>query len=226
MTLLLIINFGYTQSSTKALIKNKFFEIEQNISELQEEMAKLRKDVREIEVRSSVPVIREEINRLVKIPEITHEIILQNGTVVQGKIIHEDLDKIIVMTQIGQLTISKKNIKISRKAEKPMAKCTLDGPVTEQVFPDKRVYTGKLKNVGIRRADFPRIIFEIFDENTNVLATDSIFVSGSYHMYQTGVQTDCTINPGDSFPFECSVEIPKENKVSYYIKTIKWENFE
>jgi len=45
-------------------------------------------------------------------------------------------------------------------------------------------------------------------------------------MYQSGVQTDATIDPGRSFGFECEVTIPPKNPVSYYIKEIKWDELE
>ena len=45
-------------------------------------------------------------------------------------------------------------------------------------------------------------------------------------MYQSGAQTDAAIEPGQSFPFECSVEFPKGTSISYYIKNISCEEFE
>lgn len=48
------------------------------------------------------------ITILINVPELTHEILLNNGTIVKGKVLHEDLDRIIIQTQIGLLTISKK----------------------------------------------------------------------------------------------------------------------
>lgn len=107
---------------------------------------------------------------LINVPELTHEILLNNGTIVKGKVLHEDLDRIIIQTQIGLLTISKKEIKLTRPAEIPKAKCIIDGPITEKVHEDKRIFKGKIKNEGIRRADFPKIIFHLYDEATNLIA--------------------------------------------------------
>lgn len=223
----IISSFSFSQTGVKKKISisKKFFKVDQNIDELRKEMAELRKQVREIEIRTSVPEIRKEINKLINVPELTHEILLNNGTVVKGKILHEDLDKIIIQTQIGQLTIFKSEIKLTRPAEVPKAKCVIDGPITEKVHEDKREFRGKIKNEGIRRADFPKIIFYLYDEATNLIASDSTFVAGNFHMYQSGVQTDATIEPGQSFPFECSVKFPTGSSVSYYIKKISWEEF-
>jgi len=211
---------------TTTTVTRKFFEVDQNIESLRQEIAELRKQVRELEVKTSVPEIRKEINKLIQMPEMTHEIMLKNGTIVKGKIISEDLDWIIVQTQIGQLTISKNDIKLTRKADLPKANCVADGPITDQVFENKRVFQGKIKNTGVRRADFPRIIFYLYDENTTLIAADSTFIAGDFHMYQSGVQTDATIDPGRSFSFECEVTIPPKKPVSYYIKEIKWDELE
>ncbi len=215
----------YSQTK-KTTISKKFFQVDQNINELRKELAQLRKQVREIEIRSSIPEIRKEINKLVQVPELTHEIVMNNGTVVRGKILHEDMERVIIQTQIGHLTISKRDIKTTRPAELPKAKCIEEGAIKEEIYENKRVFKGKLKNEGIRRADFPRIVFYLYDETTRLIAVDSTFIAGDYHMYRNGVQTDATIDPAKSYPFECQVEFSKGDVVSYYTKKIFWEEFE
>ena len=37
-------------------------------------------------------------------PQLKHELIMTNGTIIQGTIIAENADAVIVQTQIGQLT--------------------------------------------------------------------------------------------------------------------------
>ncbi len=215
-----------TKPKTTSTTAQKFFETDKSIEQLRKEMAEIRQQIRAIELRTSTPEIRKEIVKLVPVPEITHEIILNNGTVVKGKIIHEDIDKIIVQTNIGQLTISKAEVRISRTAEMPHAKCVLDGPITTKIFEDKTTYTGKIKNEGDRRADFPQIRFQLFDDATKLIASDSMIVAGNYHMYPSGVQTDATIAPGQTFSFEITISYPAKSKISYYIPKIKWEEFD
>lgn len=225
--LLLALIFSLTASAQKkTTVTEKFFEVDQDIESLRKELAEIRRQMRELEIRVSIPEIRSEINKLIQLPEMTHEIILNNGTIVKGKIIHEDMDRLVVQTQIGQLTLSKNSIKQTRKADLPKAKCVVDGPITEKVYENRRIFKGKIKNEGIRRADFVRIIFKLYDEGTHLLAADSTLVAGNYHMYKSGVQTDAAIEPGRSFDFECAVEVPEDAKVSYYIKEIKWEEFD
>ncbi|HPC36135.1 MAG TPA: hypothetical protein P5268_02235 [Candidatus Marinimicrobia bacterium] len=210
----------------KTATTDQFFEVDKSIEELRQEIAQIRQQIHDIELRTSTPEIRKEINRLVPIPDITHEIILHNGTVVQGKIIHETIDKIVIQTNIGQLTISKNDISISRQAEKPHAKCVLVGPITPKIFEDKTIYTGKIKNEGERRADFPQIRIQLFDEATNLIAADSIIIAGNYHMFLSGVQTDATIEPGQTCDFEITISYPAKSKVSYFIPKITWQEFD
>ena len=40
---------------------------------------------------------------MIKTPLINHEIELINGTLVQGSILQEDMDRVILKTQIGQI---------------------------------------------------------------------------------------------------------------------------
>jgi len=218
---------AFTQTAKpKSTTAQKFFETDKSIEELRKELADIRQQIRAIELRTSTPEIRKEITKLVPVPEITHEIILNNGTVVKGKIIHEDINKIIVQTNIGQLTISKTDVRISREAELPHAKCILDGPITTKIFEDKTTYTGRIKNDGARRADFTQIRLQLFSDAAKLIATDSVIVAGNYHMFPSGVQTDASIEPGQSFNFEITISYPEKSKVSYYIPKISWEEFD
>ena len=223
---LLVISQIVSAQSQQSNANQKFFDVDQDIDALRKELADVRRQVRELEIKVSIPEIRKEINKLIQIPVMTHEILLKNGTIVKGKIIQEDLERVIIQTQIGQLTLSKDNIKLTRKIDLPKANCIVEGPIVDEVHENKRVFKGKIKNEGIRRADFARIVFDLYDEATNLLASDSTIISGNYHMYKSGVQTDATIEPGQTFDFECEVENSSDTPVSYYIKKIKWEEFD
>ena len=48
-----------------------------------------------------------DLLKLVQAPNLKHEIIMKNGTVIQGTIIFETTDQMIIKTRIGQLTIEK-----------------------------------------------------------------------------------------------------------------------
>ena len=54
----------------------------------------------------------------------------------------------------------------------------------------------------------------------------TIFIAGNYHMFLSGVQTDATIEPGQTFDFEITISYPANTKVSYFIPKITWQEFD
>ena len=86
------------------------------------------------------------------------------------------------------------------------------------------IYNGSLVNKGKYKADFVRIIIEIRDENTELIASDSAFVDGSSIKYTNGVITDCALQPGDVGSFSVVVNVPKGAKYEYETTKIHWEN--
>jgi len=141
---------------------------------------------------------------------------------VQGKVLRENVDAVIVQTQIGQLTLKRNLIKDIRPAEPPKAQVVIDGPITEKNFDGKKVYSGSVKNTGLARADFARIVFKLSDPSARIVATDSAFVNGKTHMYRTGVISDTSVEPGEAVTFTCPVFIPPNTKISYYTYEVHW----
>ena len=70
-------------------------------------MIDLKSKVIEYESRLHAPVINMELLKLAQAPNLKHDIIMTNGTIIQGTIIFENTEQMIVKTQIGQLTIEK-----------------------------------------------------------------------------------------------------------------------
>ena len=64
----------------------------------------------EYESTLNAPSLNSEILKLIKEPQLTHEIDIDNGTMIQGKIIQENSTELIVQTRIGQLRIDKSHI--------------------------------------------------------------------------------------------------------------------
>ena len=58
-----------------------------------------------------------ELLKLLKSPNITTEIVMNNGTKIQGSIISENSNQMIVQTQIGQLTIEKEFVQEIKEIE-------------------------------------------------------------------------------------------------------------
>ena len=73
--------------------------------DIQNQMLDLKSKVIEYEATLHTPQINMDLLKLVQAPDLKHEIIMQNGTVIQGTIIFENTDQMIIKTRIGQLTI-------------------------------------------------------------------------------------------------------------------------
>ncbi|MCF7805080.1 MAG: hypothetical protein K9N46_06875 [Candidatus Marinimicrobia bacterium] len=202
---------------------DRFYQLEQDVDSLKRSIRTLRRQVRNAGGDISPFTLQREIQKVLSVPQITHEIELVNGTTVRGKVLRETIDEIIVQTQIGHLTLDRKLIKDTRPAEPPKAKIELDGPIEEETHEDKRVYRGRVKNTGVRRADFVRIVFQLSNQSANVVATDSAFIDGSTHTFNTAVLSDTSIEPGESASFTCSVFTPPNATISYYTYEIHWD---
>ena len=89
---------------------NPFYPLQESMMDIQNQMLDLKSKVIEYEARLHTPQINMDLLKLVQTPDLKHEIIMQNGTVIQGTIIFENTDQMIIKTRIGQLTIEKEFI--------------------------------------------------------------------------------------------------------------------
>lgn len=200
----------------------QFYQLEQDLDSLKKEMRTMRRYIRNTDSDISPFLLQKELQKVLSMPEVTHEIELVNGTTVRGKIIRETVDELVVQTQIGHLTLNRNLVEDTRRAKPAKAKVVLDGPIEEETHEGKRVYRGHVKNTGLRRADFVRIVFELSNPSARTVATDSAFVDGSTHMFNTSVLSDTSIEPGESASFVCTVFTPPDTKISYYTYEIHW----
>ena len=168
-----------------------FFEIKSSIDVLRQQVDSLKKIISVYEEgKGAMPNINEELLNLIKIPQLRHRIELQNGTVVNGEIIEEDDLGIIVQTSIGQLAIEKDKIIDIGEDLPPSAKVELlDEPFVD-IYTDREEIIGTLKNVGTKRADFVRVIANLWSPTTQILYQDSVFVSGQNTKYYTGIKSN------------------------------------
>jgi len=143
--------------------------------------------------------------------------------VVVGEIIEENDQNVILQTSIGQLFIDKnKVVKIDEELP-PVPKIELAGEPFVKVYPDREEITGVVKNTGKARADFVRIIANLWTPETELAYTDSAFVKGTIHQYATGIITDSAIEPGGTAQFTIVVQ-RKENgeNVEYRTYDFHW----
>lgn len=202
-------------------------ELREEVRQIQNEMDRMRSQMREYDDLSA-PRIRKEIKRLVNFPEETSEIILKNGTVVQGKIISEDIDKIVVQTSLGTLTIVQENIRELKPFDNLHADVIIDGDFEDQRHSDRRVFIGRVKNIGMRRADFVRVSFRLHNRRTSIIAHDSSFVDGETYNFYSGVVSESSLSPGETSNFRVEVEMPggvDAKSISYVTYKVLFDEF-
>ena len=98
-------------SQEKKSHENAFYPLKETVEDLQYQINILKAQVQGYESSLHAPTLNSELLKLIKSPQLEHEIVMENGTIIQGKIINENTDKMIVQTQIGQLKIDKAYIK-------------------------------------------------------------------------------------------------------------------
>ena len=219
-------NFDFPQ--TDAENSNPFYPLKESIHELQNEILDLKGKIIEYESRLHTPMVDIELLKLFKSPNITTEIIMNNGTKIQGSIVSEDSNQMIVQTQIGQLTIEKEFVQEIKEIEPLQANVIFDEEsIEERVVNDSTYqYIGKVKNEGGRRADFARVIYHFWADDTNLVFSDSSFVNGNSIVYLNGVISDSSIEPAEFGNFKINVSFPDSLNIQYSTREIKWNLFE
>ena len=204
----------------------QFFEIKSSIDVLRQQVDSLKKIISVYEEgKGAMPNINEELLDLIKIPQLRHRIELQNGTVVNGEIIEEDDLGIIVQTSIGQLAIEKDKIIDIGEDLPPLAKVEIINEPFVDIYTDREEITGTLKNIGTKRADFVRIIANLWSPTTQLLYQDSVFVSGQNTKYYTGIKSITSLDPGSITEFKMTIPVDSEDEVSYRTYEVRWESY-
>ncbi|MBN4081141.1 hypothetical protein JYT44_02120 [Caldithrix abyssi] len=203
-----------------------FFELKSSIDLLHQQMDSLKRVISIYEKgRGAMPTIDEELLNLIKIPQLRHRIELQNGTIVNGEIIHEDNLGIIVQTSIGQLAIERDRVVNITENLPPNAKVELIGEPFVNAFPDREEITGTIKNIGTKRADFVRVIANLWSSTTELIQKDSVFITGQNQKYLTGIRSDTALEPGSMSQFKLIIPLSGGDKVSYRTYNVRWESF-
>ena len=203
-----------------------FYTVYPKLEDIESEMALLKEKVIQYESQISTPNFNTEILKLIKTPNIKHEIQLSNGTIIQGTIVYENANEMIVETQIGQLKINKNEIVKIEDVLPPIAILEFVGDGVEEIYQDKRAYNGTLKNLGLKRADFVRVIYSMYDENSNLITSDSTFVSGNLKQYNSGIVSDAALEPNNFADYYVTVKVPGDAVVKYFLREIRWEYYE
>lgn len=199
-----------------------FFEVKSNLEFLQHQIDSLKQVLKVYEKKQPLPTINEDLLNLIKLPQFQHRIELTNGTVVMGEIIQESLEEIIVQTSIGRLAIDREKVVNITEELPPHPKVELVSEPYVNVFPDREEITGLVKNTGKLRADFVRVVANLWAPTTELAAQDSAFVNGKEVKYNSGVITDTALEPGASAPFRIIVPLSENTAVEYRTYDIRW----
>ena len=204
-----------------------FFEIKSSIDVLREQVDSLKKIISVYEEgRGAIPNIDEDLLNLIKIPQLRHRIELQNGTVVNGEIIEEDDLGIIVQTSIGQLAIEKDRIIDINEDLPPLAKVELLSEPLVDVYVDREEIRGTVKNIGSKRADFVRVIANLWSPTTQLIYQDSVFISAQSAKFFTGIKSGTSLEPGSTSEFKIVISTSETiDEVSYRTFEVRWESF-
>ena len=203
-----------------------FYPLKETVEDIQAQLNDLHARVTEYETRVSTPNFNTEVLKMIKIPQLNHEINLTNGTLIQGTIIQENMDQLIVQTQIGQLTIDKGNVESIKEIAPATAKIDFDGDADEKIMAESRLYSGTVTNTGLDRADFVRIIYQLWGGETDLISSDSTFIEGAQVVYQSGIITDTALRPGETAEFFLEIKSPSDKKVQYVTRDIHWDSYE
>ena len=216
------------KKSTLIQDSSPFYPLSQSIADIQTEIIDLKSQIIEYETKLHYPSVNMELLKMVNTPHLKHEIIMTNGTIIDGTIIFEDTDKMILKTQIGQLTLEKEFIAdIKEKAPlQPVVEFT-NKEVEERINEDSSIsYIGEVVNNGLRRADFVRVIYNFWADDTSPVYSDSTFIQGQNIVYLNGVISDTAIEPAQKGNFEINIQIPDSLNFEYITKDIRWNVFE
>ena len=199
-----------------------FFEYESNLKALEIEVDSLKSVVKGYEKGQSMPNISREILDLIKIPETQSRIELQNGTVVSGQILQESDSTLTLNTRIGKLVLKKEMVVRMDELQKPGPKVVFLGDPFIDYYPDKQIFSGRVQNIGQVRADFVRVIGNLFDQTTQNTGMDSVFVKGSRVVYESNVVADTALEPGQTASYVLTVPIKKGQKTEYHTMDVHW----
>ncbi len=200
-----------------------FFEYDVNIKNLQLEIDSLKSVVKGYEKKQTMPNVSREILELIQVPDYQHRVELQNGTVVSGALLDESDSTLTLKTQIGTLVLKKEMVVRMDEIKKPGPKVVFMGDPFIDFYPNRQIFSGKVKNVGEIRADFVRVIGKLFDQTTANTGKDSVFVKGSRVVYESKVIADTALEPGQTAPYSLTVPIKKGRKADYHTMDIHWE---
>ena len=214
------------RQTARRIAYKDFYDLQTSMEELRRQMNQLRVDVEAYKSREMTPEVYRTIMKRIQPVKLTHEIVMTNGTVVRGNIIAENIDELTIETSVGNLTLNKSSIRSIQDIGEIKPKIEFLGDAREEIYDSHRVYTGVVRNEGISRGDFVRVIFKLWNAKTELVAEDSAFVEGATIPYLSGVVTDTALEPGQTAEYYVTVNVDQGNLASYITREIHWDRMD
>ncbi len=177
--------------------------------------------------------------KILKVESLVGYLVIDRGTVVRivDNVVSEETQEYVPeqirdsyspppMPKLAQPDYTSASPTDREASKKYSANCVLVGNINETK--DKQgniVFTGEIKNIGGRRADFVKVDF-VFRKNwSGETKTLTTFVRGAFHTFDSGITTDATLLPGAVGAFELYVPHSFGSFIGYsYV--IDWEEYE
>ena len=163
----------------KYVHNDPFYPMKDKLEDLEFKIDQLKAQVLEYESSLHAPSLNSELLKLIKAPKIEHEIYLNNGTIIQGKIIQENSDNLILQTRIGQLKLDKTLIKSIEELQPLIPNIIFnEKSIEEKLNKKNKSFSGTIYNNGGRRGDFIRVIYKLWEPTDTIPSMiDSIFIT-------------------------------------------------
>lgn len=200
----------------------EFFDYRLDMEALQQQVDSLKAIVKVYQKKNTMPPVDKKLLDLIPIPENQQRIILQNGTVVVGTITGESAEEISLQTSLGRLVIRRDLVVRVDENYGVHAQVEIIGEPQVDVYPRYEIVRGIVKNTGQKRADFVRVIADLWTGTTTSAGRDSSFVAGRKIKFESGVITDTSLEPGATADFIVRVPILPGKEVEYRTQSVRW----
>ena len=203
-----------------------FYPVKETVEDIQSQVDDLRSRIIDYEERLASPNFSNNLSSIIQTPNLKNEILMNNGTLIQGTIVSETIENIIIQTQIGQLTLDKSDISSVKEVASMSADVVFTDEPEEKINANYHIYSGTIQNQGLETASFVRVIFKLWSSETELIAIDSSFIDGSQIIYRSGINTDTALKSGESGEYIVNVKTPINSNVQYITRDIHWEIYQ
>ncbi len=213
-------------TSQKSESDSLFFSLGTNIAYFKTQIDSLKGIVRYYDIaEKGLPELDEDVLDILKLPVLRHKVTLENGTIIIGHKLAENLDVIIMETTVGKLVIDRDFIVEYDEQYFPGPKVEFVGAYEKMEYPDREEFIGRVRNTGKRRADFVKVTFFLWASTTEPLGVGDAMVDGTTTKFSTGVISDASLEPGELGTYRVVVEKQQGSSISYRTNEVTWRDY-